>query len=158
MRAAEADVQAALDGIRRLVRVLRLSDRQSEREAGVSAAQLFVLQKLAEGPAPSVNDLAERTLTHQSSVSVVVGRLVERGLVVRSPSRQDGRRREPRLTLTGRALLRRSPRPAQLRLIRALRALGPAETRALARLLGRLVAGMGAASQPAAMFFEGDDR
>src|ERR671938_1731164 len=69
----------SLDAIRRLVRGLRLAARASEREAGLSAAQLFVLQQLAESPAESINELAARTLTHQSSVSVVVRRLVERG-------------------------------------------------------------------------------
>ena len=49
---AEPDAlsRAALDGIRRLVQRLRLSTRAAERAVGISAAQLFVLQKLSEGP------------------------------------------------------------------------------------------------------------
>lgn len=150
-------VTAVLDALRRIVRVLRLSSRRAERELGVSGAQLFVLQRLAEGPARSVNDLARRTYTHQSSVSVVVRRLSERGLVVRRRSTQDARRVELTLSPAGRALLRRAPLAAQARLVRALCA-APAPHRArLALMLRRLVAQMGAADEPATLLFE-DER
>src|SRR4051794_12576310 len=46
-----AHVQSArlvFDSIRRIVRVLRLSARHTEKEFGLSAAQLFVVQKLSE--------------------------------------------------------------------------------------------------------------
>jgi hypothetical protein len=39
----------ALDAIRRIIRVLRLSSSQTQREFGVTGAQLFVLQQLIEG-------------------------------------------------------------------------------------------------------------
>jgi hypothetical protein len=76
----EDDTQKALDALRRIVQVLRESSRWAERHVGLSGAQLFVLQTLGEAPAASVNDLAGRTHTHQSTVSMVVARLVERGL------------------------------------------------------------------------------
>jgi DNA-binding MarR family transcriptional regulator len=68
-----------LDSLRRIVQVLRESSRRAERQLGISGAQLFVLEKLAEAPSQSLNELAERTHTHQSSVSTVVARLVKRG-------------------------------------------------------------------------------
>src|SRR3954465_9301852 len=85
-----AETALALDEVRRLVQALRQSTVQAERETGLSGAQLFVLQQLAQTPAQSLNDLAERTHTHQSSVSVVVTRLVGRGLVSRQRSPEDG--------------------------------------------------------------------
>ena len=60
-----------MDALRRVVRALRVSARTAERRFGISGAQLFVLERLAEASAPSVDDLAKRTLTHQSSVSLV---------------------------------------------------------------------------------------
>ena len=75
------DVQAILDAVRHVVQALRESSRLAERQVGLTGAQLFVLQKLAESPALSVNELAERTHTHQRSVSTVVSRLVDRRLV-----------------------------------------------------------------------------
>ena len=142
-----------LDAIRRIIRVLRLSSRRSERELKIGSAQLFVLQQLAAGPVHSVNELAERTYTHQSSVSVVVRRLVAQGLVTRRPAMDDRRRRELRLTKAGERLLARAPVPAQVRLINGLRALPAARLRTLSRLLGQVVAAMGAGGEPPAMFF-----
>src|SRR4051812_43415473 len=83
------DVGAVLSAIRRLVRALHASHRDAEQRWNVSAAQLLVLDKLSDAPAHSVNELAERTLTHQSTVSVVVARLVRRGLVRRQRSSLD---------------------------------------------------------------------
>src|SRR6266404_5174776 len=83
---ASRDARTVLDAIRRVVRLLRQSAREAEKRTGLSAAQLFVLQQLrAAGGAVTPGELAERTLTHQSSVSVVVKRLVEARLVSRSP-------------------------------------------------------------------------
>ncbi|HEX3345342.1 MAG TPA: helix-turn-helix domain-containing protein, partial [Polyangiaceae bacterium] len=75
-----------MDALRRVVRDLRLSARDAERSAGISGAQLFVLQSLRNEAAASLNELAERTLTDQSSVSVVVKRLADRKLVARKES------------------------------------------------------------------------
>ena len=86
---ASADARAVLDAIRRIVRLLRQSARAAERRTGMSAAQLFVLQQLrSAGGALTPGELAERTLTHQSSVSVVARRLVDGGLVKRQRRRR----------------------------------------------------------------------
>lgn len=151
---ADAATRSALDSIRRIVQALRLSSRATESRVGLSSAQLFVLQRLATSPAMSVNELAERTLTHQSSVSVVVSRLVENGLVSRTTSPADARRVQLTLTARGRRILKRAPDAVQDRLIAGLRELPIARRRALATELGRLVRAMGLVQKPAAMFFE----
>jgi DNA-binding MarR family transcriptional regulator len=152
--ARTSDPTAALEALRRIVRALGVSSRTSERSAGVTGAQLFVLQQLSEAAAHSLNDLADRTFTHQSTASVVVERLVSRGLVARTRSAADARRVELALTATGRAALRRAPPPAQSRLVAALHALSPRDCRALARVLGTVVRSMKLAGGPPGMFFE----
>src|SRR4051794_18138023 len=114
------EVQSVLDSIRRIVRVLRIASRAAEKEVGLSGAQLFVLHRLAEEPAMSLNELAGRTKTHQSSVSVVVQRLVDRELVVRDRSPADARRVALSLTPAAKALLKKAPGAAQEQLIEAL--------------------------------------
>jgi len=156
--AADDERRTILDAIRHIVRVLRVSSRAAERRVGLSAAQLFALHKLADGRALSLNELAERTFTHQSSVSVVVARLQGRGLVTRRRSSADGRRIELALTGAGRALLRRAPAAAQERLIAALDQLGAAERRRLSQTLGRLVRTMGMAGEPPMLFEEPERR
>lgn len=146
-------IRNVMDGLRRIVRDLRLTAREAERGAGISGAQLFVLQALSESSAASLNDLAERTLTDQSSVSVVVKRLVERKLVARKPSNEDGRRVELSLTSAGRRLLAKCPEPTQARLVSALRRLSPDELAALTVGVRALEREMGTGGT-ARMFFD----
>jgi len=143
-----------LDAIRHVVRTLREASRSSERAVGVSAAQLFVLQRLAGARPLSVSELAARTLTHQSSVSVVVGKLAEQGLVTRQRTADDARRVAVALTPAGRALLERAPAAAQDRLIAALALVGRARRRRLADDLRELVRAMGPETGHPPMFFE----
>lgn len=150
----QGEVREVMDGIRRLVRLLRVSARASERLVGISGAQLFVLQRLAEAGPCSINTLAEATLTHQSSVSVVVTRLIERGLVTRRPSPEDGRRVEVSLAPAGNALLREAPPMAQAQLITGLRKLEPEVREGLARGLSALVAELGLDGNEAPLLFE----
>lgn len=132
-RAAER----ALNAIRSVVRALRINTRAIELQMGISLAQLFVLQQLADRPAESLNDLAERTATHQSSVSVVVRRLVDRGLVTRTSSAADRRRIEIDVTPEGRSLLAGAPVTIQTQMMNALRRLPAADQAHLADLLER---------------------
>src|SRR4051794_773106 len=80
------DTERVVQSIRRIVRELRQTHRTAEQRLGISGAQLFVLHQLRRGPVDSLQTLADRTLTHQSSVSVVVSRLVRKGWVRRRPS------------------------------------------------------------------------
>ena len=148
------DVTVVMDSLRAVVRALRISTRAIEKEIGISGAQLFVLQQLAEAPARSVNELAERTSTHQSSVSTVVSRLVERGLARRAPSAEDGRRMEISISDQGRTLQQAAPRTVQMTMQEVLRRMDPAQVRALAEGLEALVREGGFAEQPVPMFFE----
>lgn len=152
--ASASDTALVLDAVRGIVQALRLASRQSEKRSGISAAQMFVLQRLGEHPSSSLGDLAERTFTHQSSVSVVVKRLVEDGLVARTRASDDARRIELELTAAGRAVLRRAPQAVQYRMIAALERLPAAERRQLARSLQHLVRAIGATAEAPAMFFE----
>ena len=152
-----ADIRMTMDALRCLIQELRVSARAVEQHHGISGAQLFVLQQLAAGKALSVGALAERTFTHQSSVSVVVSRLAKRGLVSRHTGTDDARRTDVRLTARGRALLDRAPEVAQARLITGLRRLQPSERRAVARGLARLVQHMGLRAGAPSLFFEDRD-
>jgi DNA-binding MarR family transcriptional regulator len=155
----DPSTRAVLDGIRHIVRTLREASRESERSAGVSAAQLFVLQRLAGGGPLSVNELAARTLTHQSSVSVVVTKLAAQGLVARQRATADARRLEVSLTAAGRAVLGRAPAaPLGDRVLAALAVVGHPTRQRLARDLRALLDAMGVAEPHAPMFFEAPPR
>lgn len=145
-----------LDAIRRIVQSLRIGSRNAEKKVGLSGAQLFVLQRLGQGPALSLNELARRTLTHQSSASVVVSRLVARGLVERLHSPADARRLELSLTSAGGKLLGKAPDAAQDRLLHAIEKMNRNDVKRLAKLLAEFVQMAGLHEQPPAMLFEED--
>lgn len=126
-----------MNAVRSIVRALRINTRAIELKMGISLAQLFVLQQLAERPASSLNELADRTATHQSSVSVVVRRLVERGLVSRTSAATDKRRIEIEVTPAGRDLLAGAPMTIQTQLMQALNRMSGDEQATLADLLER---------------------
>jgi DNA-binding MarR family transcriptional regulator len=151
-----SDSQRILDSVRRLVRMLRVSDRQAQAELGISGAQLFVLIELGRTPSLSLNDLALRTLTDQSSVSVVVTRLVEAGLITRDRDTRDARRLVLNLTRSGRALLQHAPPVAQQRLLAVFDRLSDEERRQFADTFEEIVDHVGGDDGPAPMLFEDD--
>ena len=151
-----SDSQRILDSIRRLVRMLRVSDRQAQADLGVSGAQLFVLAELGKTPSLSLNDLASRTLTDQSSVSVVVTRLVEAGLITRDRDTRDARRLVLNLTRSGRALLQKAPPVAQERLMAVFDRLPAGERKKFAETFEEIIDDVGGDDGPAPMLFEDD--
>lgn len=156
MRTKPEETTRVLDGLRSLVKVLREGSRAAEQTLGLSGAQLFVIKALAEAPSMSLNQLAARTRTHQSSVSVVVTRLVERGLVKRTQAADDGRRLVLELTVPGFALLKKAPNAAQDRLIDAIERLPARQRRALGDTLTQLANSMDLPKAAPSMFFEAD--
>jgi DNA-binding MarR family transcriptional regulator len=136
--AAPAEQRAIADimnAIRAIVRALRLNTRAIERQLGISLAQLWVLQILRDRPAESLNELAAATATHQSSVSVVVRRLVDANLVTRATASDDKRRVRIELTAAGRDILARAPVTVQAELMAALMRMSPTGRVQLAELM-----------------------
>jgi len=137
---SSSDVKDVLESIRRIVRSLRVASRASEKSVGLSLAQLDVLQKLSSEPSMSLNELALKTHRHQSSASVVVSRLVARGLVESTRSKNDARRVVLTLAPGARKVLRKAPGASKDRVVEALESMKPADRKHLAELLRKLVA------------------
>jgi DNA-binding MarR family transcriptional regulator len=145
-----ATARALLDALQAVARELRLTERRGHAPLGLPPAQLRALRELAAQPAASLAELAERTHTDPSSASVVVQRLVERGLVVRADSERDRRRTELRATAAGRTLVARAPADAVARVADALSPLGDRQAASLSRGLRALARGLRAAHDGAA--------
>ena len=110
----------ALERLRTLISALSHSARAVERSTGITNAQLFLLQQLAEADFLSVNDLAARARTQQSTVSIVIARLVRAGLAAKRRSADDRRIAIVSLTPKGRRLLTYAPAPPTSALLRAI--------------------------------------
>lgn len=150
-RAARA--KEAEEWLRRIVRGLRVASRQVEALAPLSAAQLFVLQQLAEAPSTTLRDLAARTLTDRTSVAHLLDRLEAQGCIERRRSEHDRRCLEIVMTARGRALLSRAPLSPTAQLLDAMDQLSAAELGALTLGLRRLAEEMGLAAGPAPLLF-----
>jgi len=145
-------VRRALDALRWIVRELRLAQSSGGQGPGLSAAQMFVLHALKEHGALSVGDLAERTATDPSSVSVVVRKLHDKRLVSKKPSAEDQRRLMVDLTAAGTRTLDKSPVPVQEVLIARMAQMAPDRLHTLAELLEQ-IAPPREGQHPAPMFF-----
>jgi DNA-binding MarR family transcriptional regulator len=149
-----ADSIRAMDALRRIVRALSSSSREASSSGGLSGAQLFVLRQVSARPGLSVGQLAASTLSRQSTVSEVVSRLVERGLVARETSAADARQTELSLTARGRRAIAKFGATAQERLAAGLASMPAARRRTLADALESWLSSAGLADVPAGMFFD----
>lgn len=140
--------------IRVLFDGLGRSARGIEQRTGITNAQLFLLQQLAETGGLSVGELADRARTKQSTVSIVVSRLVSAKLVRKIRSTTDGRRAVLTLTPAAKLLLRDAPAPPTAQLLRGLQRMRPDDVRALARGLGALVRTLELGGSEPDMLFE----
>ncbi|WP_415062122.1 MarR family winged helix-turn-helix transcriptional regulator [Bdellovibrio sp.] len=149
-----SEVSEVMDCIRYIFKALRVSSSHFEKELGLSAAQIFVLKKVYQEPGLSINDLAARTTTHQSSVSVVVKKLEEQGLVRRTTDPQDSRRVVVSVTPQGEGKLKEIPRTIQEQMIDTLQKMTPEKSAMLASLMKEFVTGSGIVDSPVASMFD----
>ncbi len=154
---AEKDAKGILNRIRQLVRVLRAFEREAQSRFGLGAAQMFILHVLRGEDQLSLNELADRTATDQSSVSVAVARLVEEGYIRRDVSRTDRRQLELSLTAKGRALVRRTPAAAQEKILASVEAMTAKDRVQLLRLLDEVIVGLAGQMRGAPMLFQDGD-
>jgi DNA-binding MarR family transcriptional regulator len=143
-----------MNALRQIVHALEIGSRAAQKCVGLSGAQLLVLQILEGGGVMSVNELARRSHTHQSSVSTVVSRLVDMGMVSRVAAPDDARRVELSVAAPGRKVLKAGFITPQQRLMAALENIETERVRELRALLEEMVALSGMDSALPPMFFE----
>jgi DNA-binding MarR family transcriptional regulator len=115
------------------VRSLRMS-----RELGVTGPQRLALRLVASERVNSPGALAARLVLHKSTVTGIVARLEQRGLLVRAPHGGDGRRIALAPTPAGRRLARPRTNTIEAAVARAIAAAGPVEVRHASVFLRRL--------------------
>jgi MarR family transcriptional regulator, organic hydroperoxide resistance regulator len=147
-----------LDAFRTLVHALQVGSRSSEERVGLTGAQLFVLEKLRNTVGMTVNELATATHTHQSTVSVVVSRLVEKELVSRVRSPMDARVQQLSITKKGISKLDRAPATVQEQLVSALKKLPTSERTQLALLLKHVLMNAGLSEIEPELFLETNEK
>jgi DNA-binding MarR family transcriptional regulator len=141
------------EGLVRLAWGARQHDQSLQREHGVTAAQLSALRVLERHGEQTHSELSERLFLRGSTVSGMVDRLEERGLIVRRRAREDRRLVRVALAADGKRLLASIPKgQSKFGALRKLvRELPPADARSFLRTLDKMVSLLGgdAAAAPA---------
>lgn len=123
---------AAIASFRLELRRFLAFSEAAATEAGLPPQQHQALLAIAGHPStepPSVGTIAEQLLIASNSAAELVSRMVEGGLLVKTPSRHDRRRTELMLTEKASVLLRRLTAAH----LEELKTLEPALTRALGK-------------------------
>ena len=148
-----ADVTAIVQGLRRIVRALQSYSQGVRARYGLTGPQLWALKTLQRSGPLTIGGLADALAVHQSSMSVLLDRLAERGLITRERRADDQRVVDVQLTRRGRAMAEDAPEAAQGRLLHALDEMPAADVHQVRVAVGQLVAAMEAVDVHAEFFF-----
>lgn len=107
--AMESRVASALIAIRRIVRAAEFAARDLARTAGLTASQMVVLQIIARQGEPSAGAVAEQASLSQATVTALLDKLEQKGLITRRRDQEDRRRVAVALTPAGRQALANRP-------------------------------------------------
>jgi DNA-binding MarR family transcriptional regulator len=150
------DAVDIVNGLRRIVRAIESYSQEVHKEFGLTGPQLWALKTLKRQGPLATSDLAGALAVQPSTLSLLIDRLEERGLVRRHRPRQDRRFVEIALTPKGAALAALAPEPAQGRLLHGLRALPGRDVRAIRSAVEQLVEMMEASDLEVRFFFSDD--
>lgn len=131
----------SLIAIRRILRATEIYGRSLAKAAGVTAAQIRVLQILAENEHATVTDISTRMGVSQATISAMIDRLAKKNLVERKASVKDRRVTNIFITEPGRDTIKKAPDPLQQRYVTKFEALEAWEQAMIVAALER-VAGM----------------
>jgi len=121
---------------------LARTSRRMTRTLGVTGPQRLVLRVVGLLPGASPGDLASIMHVHPSTLTGVLKRLVDQGLLVRGDDPRDGRRAVLRLTARGRRANVAEKGTVEAAIGRALAQVSARDRAATRRVLGRLAGGL----------------
>ncbi|MEJ2033422.1 MAG: MarR family winged helix-turn-helix transcriptional regulator [Deltaproteobacteria bacterium] len=131
---------SVLQNLRILVQAIQAYSKWVEKQVGISATQLWVMDELAVNTEMRISGVAKALSIHQSTSSNLLDKLERKGLVARKRGGPDQRVVRVYLTEQGSALLARVPRPAHGPVTEALHQLPDQILTSLAENMEELVA------------------
>jgi DNA-binding MarR family transcriptional regulator len=147
------EIDQVLDNLRRVVHVLYGHSRRVERLARLTSAQAWLITTLSRMESTRISDLARAMHLCPSAVVRIVGRLEDRGLVVRTRSSDDHGTTKVALTHVGTKLAGRIPAIPQDLLLKGLSEIPPDRLRAVSDVLESLARLLGARELTPRLFF-----
>ncbi|MEE4190233.1 MAG: MarR family transcriptional regulator [Halieaceae bacterium] len=102
-----------LASLRRIIRATDIHSRRLNKDTGLTTPQLVVVRAIAAGDSLTASEIARAVSLSQATVTTLLNRLEDRGLIARQRSEEDRRRVNVQLTKAGRALVATAPEPLQ---------------------------------------------
>jgi len=130
----------SLIALRRILRATELYSRDLAQAAGLTPAQLRVLQIVEQKGGVTPKVLATQMGVSQATVTALVDKLVRRDMVRRRPSQTDRRQTNIEVTAAGQDTLDRAPDALQQRYVREFETLTDWEQAQLVSSLERVAA------------------
>lgn len=106
-------IDQVLTSLRRVIRAIDLHSKQLVKTASVTGPQLRLLQMIRREGDATASELSDAMSLSQATVTSILDRLEDRGLLERIRSQTDKRKIHPRLTEAGARLLDQAPTPLQ---------------------------------------------
>jgi len=106
-------IDEVLMALRRVIRATDLHSKHLSKTAGLTAPQLLIMQTLERGGAQTIGDIARAISLGQATVTTIVTRLENRGLLAREKSSEDRRKVYVSLTNAGKKAIIEAPTPLQ---------------------------------------------
>lgn len=150
------NTQSFMDSFRKIFGAVQSASRSAERNLGLSAAQLFVLQRLQESEPLSLKELAERTYSHPKNVAIVVEKLWKKGFITKKNSARDRRQVAFASTMKGKNWLKKRRPLIQEKLTDGFRKMKSKDQKDFDRLLKAFIKKAGLINQVPHLFLEQD--
>lgn len=106
-------IDQVLTSLRRIIRAIDLHSKQLVKTASVTGPQLRLLQLIRSQGDATASELSDAMSLSQATVTSILDRLEDRGLIERVRSHTDKRKVHPHLTESGNTLLDKAPAALQ---------------------------------------------
>lgn len=132
--------QGVLRSLRRILQAVDLHGRNLKARYGLTGPQIICLREIRRGASLNPGQLARNVGLKPPTVTGIVDRLEQRGLVTRRRRHRDKRQVRIELTEAGIEVVRQAPAPLQERFVERLAALPAEQREAIATRLDEVVA------------------
>lgn len=139
-----------LVALRRIIRATDMHSKRVSKESGLTTAQVIILQAIRELGQVTTGRISDQVNLSQGTVTTILDRLEQRGLIERYRSDRDRRVVHARLTETGLTALQKAPPLLHHRFIQCFAGLDSSKQSQIVRTLEDVAAMLGAGQLDAA--------
>jgi MarR family transcriptional regulator, organic hydroperoxide resistance regulator len=150
----DTEIYETMQFLRRIFKALQDYSQEVSSSFGISGPQLWALKILSQEGGLNLGHLSSKMYLRPSTVTGVIDRLENKGLVVRTRDPDDRRVVKVKLTPAGEDQVKKAPNPVQGKMIYGLRKLNKNELNVIHESVKRLTVIAEAENVKATFFFD----